>query len=318
MNCPYCHREGDNMDTPLSQNLLDLINKHYEKENHKISIKFMGGEPSLYMKDIETIVNLFPDAVFQITTNGKSFNKYKDFYLKNKFFVVLSYDGTSIRGYDPLNEKIDYPYLGISSVIYNENYNLYETLREFTKKEEIIGRKISFYPHIFHYTNEENSKFQLSEDQLDELIFIYKSILKDFVISLKSGMINRKYEGMFFSIAKRYFFNYSYGETSCSNRDIIKVDRYGREYTCHYIRTNEINDKNRKERIVDEINQAILPCNNCQWYFACGAACIKSKNHKMECRFYKSIFKFFKALYDKNKEVIDNHLKGVDSYESIK
>ena len=131
-------------------------------------------------------------------------------------------------------------------------------------------------------------------------------------------MINRKYEGTFFSISKRYFFNYSYGETSCSNRDIIKVDRYGQEFTCHYIRTNKINDNNRKEKIINEINQNKFPCNKCEWYFACGAACIKSKNHKLECRFYKSIFRFFKELYSKNKLVIDNYLEGVDTYENIK
>ncbi len=33
-----------------------------------------------------------------------------------------------------------------------------------------------------HYTNEENSKYQLSENQLDKLILIYKSIIYGFTM----------------------------------------------------------------------------------------------------------------------------------------
>ncbi|MCD2436631.1 4Fe-4S cluster-binding domain-containing protein [Acidaminococcus sp. NSJ-142] len=51
LHCAYCHREASDREGGISDDFLDRL-----KKNPPSSIKFMGGEPLLYMKEIWKVV----------------------------------------------------------------------------------------------------------------------------------------------------------------------------------------------------------------------------------------------------------------------
>ena len=51
LNCKYCHRIADTTETPVVSD--KLINYIKSISNDKLTIKFMGGEPTLYFDNIK-------------------------------------------------------------------------------------------------------------------------------------------------------------------------------------------------------------------------------------------------------------------------
>lgn len=47
LNCAYCHREPDKNEHGITDDLLKLIDDYQPQE-----IRFLGGEPTLYMDDM--------------------------------------------------------------------------------------------------------------------------------------------------------------------------------------------------------------------------------------------------------------------------
>ena len=76
----YCHREEDERETGLSANLLEQL-----KKQDNLTVKFMGGEPTLYMDEIKQVVAALPKAKFAICTNGVNLEAYLPFFKKHDF-----------------------------------------------------------------------------------------------------------------------------------------------------------------------------------------------------------------------------------------
>jgi hypothetical protein len=177
LNCAYCHREVEENEPKVSDALLNYI-----KSRPNITVKFMGGEPTLYMDEIKRIVDAAPHASFSISTNGVLFPKYRDYFLKHRFFVVISYDGADgLRGYDPFQNVIDYPWLGVSCTLYHGNTDFGKILKRFAEKERIIGRPLSFFPHIMHETSEKNQAYALTKEDMDSICHQWKERVEKLV-----------------------------------------------------------------------------------------------------------------------------------------
>lgn len=120
MDCLHCHREG-NDDIPISTSFLKQL-----QQTDNLSIRFMGGEPTLYMDKIETFVNALPNANFAIMTNGINLQNYLNYFELNNFKIITSYDGTNSNR--PLNTLENFKNCKevpiISSTIYKHNINL--------------------------------------------------------------------------------------------------------------------------------------------------------------------------------------------------
>ena len=65
LNCAYCHREADANETTISSKLLKKLQKV-----DNLTVKLMGGEPTLYLDEIKKVVKAVPKAKFIICTNG--------------------------------------------------------------------------------------------------------------------------------------------------------------------------------------------------------------------------------------------------------
>ena len=128
MSCAYCHREADEKKDGISDDFLQRL-----KEMKPERVKFMGGEPTLYMEEIKMVVAALPEAEFAISTNGMNLEEYLPYFRDHRFLIVISYDGceNKERGYDPFTKLIDYPWLAVSTNIYHRNTDFKAILKSF-------------------------------------------------------------------------------------------------------------------------------------------------------------------------------------------
>ena len=301
LNCSYCHREKSDNEQPVSDRLLD-----YVRGRNDILIKFMGGEPTLYFDQIKRVVEAAPEASYAISTNGVNLERYLPFFREHRFLVCISYDGSGdgIRGYDPFMKLLNYPWIAVSCTLYHGNTDFRRIIANFAAKEKIVGRRLSFFPHIVHHTGKHNEQFAFTTEDFDDILRQYKECIESFVADYKRGVVNIRYMGLFTQLARRYRHKYEYGETYCSNMSLRKVDANGQAYTCLYIR-DEMLDKGTIEIQQPIIDEKFPKCRECGVYGLCGAACIKSISHEAECRFYKRLYTWFVELYEANRLLLD-------------
>lgn len=312
LNCKYCHRQADKDESPISDEIIQFL-----KDKKFDRVKFIGGEPTLYMDDIYKIVDSLPkNTKYSISTNGIGITQYVPYFLDHDFFVVLSYDGsndTSIRGFDPFTHLFRYPKLGVSCTLYHGNTDFETILKNFRHKRNIIGRYISFFPHIVHVTKDKNPWFKLTKDDYDSIIEQYDYYLTDQLEFIRNGNKTEfLYNGLLNQLYTTLNRHYDLGETYCVHHNLLKMDSKGNCLQCLYVRDNKYNWDTWKEDQYQFIKENFPNCLQCKFYSMCGSACIKSVVHEDECYYYKKLFTLFLNLYSKYKEEIDNlHFKGV-------
>lgn len=307
LNCTYCHREGE-AEFSVSLFLLECLQELSTKPEG-LCIKFIGGEPTLYMQEISTVVKAVPHAEYCITTNGILLEQYADFFKRHKFKIVISYDGENgnlKRGIDPLKNSLeDYSSVSISTTICKDNYDLTQLIKDFNIKSKITNRKLLLFPHLIHITNEGNTALMMSESGIKKYTEEFKSKVELFINAyLTYGIINEKLLGLFYFLAKRYAAGYEYGETYCVNKSLKKVDLSGRLFPCLYIRNQELSIENWQQEQKKIISERFPACKECEVYFMCGAGCIMSQGHQLDCVFYKKIFTWFKEVVDNDERLI--------------
>lgn len=296
LNCAYCHREPDKNEHGITDDLLKLIDDYQPQE-----IRFLGGEPTLYMDDIKKIVAHYPRAKFAVTTNGVLLAQYIDYFREHNFRVTVSFDGgtENLRGFEPLQQAIDYHDFSISTTLTHDNTNFDAILRKFTAVEKRIGRLMMFFPHIAHHTNAANAQYALTKEDVKNLLENYRRAIYSFWDTYsRYGVINLRYKAIFSQLWLAYNADYDFGETYCANKHSLKVNANGEMFNCSYIRSLSP-DKNALMLL-----EKFPDCAHCDVYPMCGGACVQSKSHELECLYYKQLYTMFRnfvAHIPKNK-----------------
>lgn len=296
LNCAYCHREPDKNEHGITDDLLKLIYDYQPQE-----IRFLGGEPTLYMDDIKKIVAHYPRAKFAVTTNGVLLAQYIDYFREHNFRVTVSFDGgaENLRGFEPLQQTVDYPDFSISTTLTHDNTNFDAILRKFTAAEKRIGRLMMFFPHIAHHTNAANAQYALTKEDVKNLLENYRRAIYSFWDTYsRYGVINLRYKAIFSQLWLAYNADYDFGETYCANKHSLKVNANGEMFNCSYIRSLSP-DKNALMLL-----EKFPDCAHCDVYPMCGGACVQSKSHELECLYYKQLYTMFRnfvAHIPKNK-----------------
>lgn len=300
LDCAYCHRKVDEKEPVISESLLK-----YLKSIKDLQIRFIGGEPTLYMDEVKRVVTAVPNARFGITTNGILFDRYREYFLRHRFQVCISFDGNeSLRGYDPFRKVIDYPWLAVSCTLYHGNTDFKKIIHAFTEKEKVVGRPLSFFPHIMHVTSRENEPYALTREDFISILSQWEAAVTEYVEDYEAyGVVNTKYQGLFIGLYQRTKAQYSWGESYCVNHRMGKCDASGRFASCLYIRDEYLGEyveawKNQKQFLSPK-------CRNCPVYDLCGGACIKSIQHDLECYFYRRLFAWWKAFCGQHKEAVE-------------
>lgn len=270
----------------ITDDLLKLIDDYQPQE-----IRFLGGEPTLYMDDIKKIVAHYPRAKFAVTTNGVLLAQYIDYFREHNFRVTVSFDGgaENLRGFEPLQQTVDYPDFSISTTLTHDNTNFDAILRKFTAAEKRIGRLMMFFPHIAHHTNAANAQYALTKEDVKNLLENYRRAIYSFWDTYsRYGVINLRYKAIFSQLWLAYNADYDFGETYCANKHSLKVNANGEMFNCSYIRSLSP-DKNALMLL-----EKFPECASCEYYSCCGSACVQSLSHDIECAFYKGLYSMFK------------------------
>lgn len=306
LSCSYCHRVPDKEEPVISQKLLQWI-----KVQRPLRIHFMGGEPTLYMDQVKRVVNAAPKgSSFALTTNGILLDQYIDFFYRHQFLIVVSFDGSpmDLRGYDPFQKVIHYPNLSVSCTLYHGNTDFSKIIKAFAEKEKIIGRPLSFFPHIMHVTSEYNRKYSLTREDMQHIFQQYKECVSNLVENYERyGFINQRYMGIFMALYWRIQTTYLPGETYCVNQRLEKMDANGNRFDCLYVRDHSLPDETeaQREELKNFIKTKFPSCLSCHLYGMCGAACVKSVDHPLECYYYRRLYGWWKTFYYEHKEACD-------------
>ena len=296
MSCPYCHRDEAETSPTISSKLKDILTKI-----GKVKIFFYGGEPTLYMDVIKEIVEIKPDANYYITTNGKLFGKYKDYFNEHNFFVVFSYDGKdSEREFDPLTKPIEINRFGVSSTLTRNHCDIKQWARDINDKEDIIKRPIYAYPHHAHTIVYDNERYALDTLQIIQLandeIKIIKKMVSDYE---KFRLVNIRWKSLLSLLVKRIYHTVSGGETRCANHKNIKLDLDGNMYECLYKREPYVGPPTK--------------CSTCNLFKYCGSGCSKELLRERECKYNQLLLGWFVKFYEEHKEACDEIIRFPES-----
>ena len=297
-NCKYCHRQqNDNEHTHVGKKLKQLLLKN--KDNN-LCVSFYGGEPTLYMKQVEEIVNLVPTSKFIITTNGTTIDRYTDFFNKHNFKVIISYDGENgIRNFDPFSHRIMCNNVSISSVLYHNHCSLKQLYKNINAAEQKCLHTLNSPPHIVHVTCTSNIKYGLSINEVYTLIHEEQNIIHDTIEDFKDYGILRKCGLPLVDKWMKYIeHNYTQEENYCCNRNSIKTDLSGNIWDCLYIREHNT-----------AIGVVTSTCRHCNIRKYCGCACVHSIEHNIECIYYRRMITWFLHEYKRYKEEVDEIIR---------
>lgn len=288
MSCPYCHRDETGTSPVVSSKLKNVLAK-----TGKVKIFFYGGEPTLYMDVIKEIVDVKPNADYYITTNGKLFDKYRDYFNAHNFFVIFSYDGKySEREFDPLTKPVEIDKFGVSSTLTRNHCDIKQWAKDINEKENIIKRPIYAYPHHAHTLVYDNECYALDVLQIIQLandeIKAIKQTVSDYE---KFKLVNIRWKSLLSLLVKRIHHTITDKETRCANHKNIKLDLDGNMYECLYKREPYVGPP--------------IKCKACNLFKYCGGGCSKELFRERECKYNQLLLGWFVKFYEEHKEACD-------------
>lgn len=244
MKCSYCLQsktKKSQFDIGKVKELLDKLNT---EDLSRTRIEFWGGEPTLYWREIEYIVNNIknkPAGGYLMITNGTGLTKDRAKWLiSNSFQIAVSHDaqGQSIRGLEPLKmepvrEAVEWlirhhnTKVSINSVLTKDNLN--------TKDRKDYFRKLLGLTTQHINTSGEGPAYNTDVELID-LETLHDNIYNDIVggEGLEYGFYKNTIDMFINTIAKR-----SKLENITTKCGIERNDRYkilsldGKTLSCH-------------------------------------------------------------------------------------
>jgi len=310
-SCSYCHRKIDEEGASLPHSVLAFIKQ--QTNNEQTMVRFVGGEPTLYLPQIKEIVSASAAGTdFLISTNGLLLNNQEiiNYLNSNGFFISISYDGQKGgRGYGnilvnpeyiPQIRKIDR--LGFSTTLAKDNLNLSLLLEEWGEIENVIKRPMRFRPHHCHVTKPEGAPYNMTLDEIKHYTGQWQSLIGEFMrYYAEYGLANMKLLNMFYYLYDRVNgYKHSQSETRCFSKGCIQVDLKGKHHICPYIRTPETylgevgeDIEVLLQRQAEMIRSRRPKCLGCDLYPYCGTYCFASIRPETECEVQKRLIGWF-------------------------
>lgn len=295
--CEYCHCEKDGNLEPNVEALAARINELPEHSR----VKFLGGEPLVYWDTIEYLQKKFRlKYQWSVGTNGILLDKYLDKLKRFQTQICISYDGSNSLRKMPVNWDILYqlPELWVSYTVMNTNCDV---LKEMTFIDEISKEYVTpiwCIPHFMHALAPEHKTFVLTDGQLQQLITDCQMAIDHLITAVQTRVPMSKYFGIYLWVAlKVYQNNFAFGETTCFNNELAKVNNQGEFVTCLYDQNPRLSMTNWSDVQQTEVSLHQPKCRTCLVYRYCGAACYKSKFSDHECQFYKTMITWFVRKY---------------------
>ena len=100
LNCTYCYSIRQNAPATMQHDdPVKILQSQIREETKTLFVNFFGGEPTLEFETIKNTVEYVKKnyghltIFFRITTNGTSSTEKIDYFIENKFSIVISSDG---------------------------------------------------------------------------------------------------------------------------------------------------------------------------------------------------------------------------------
>ncbi|MBP2636002.1 MAG: hypothetical protein H6Q72_1909 [Firmicutes bacterium] len=306
--CQYCHCPKSGDEFTLSPLLLSVLAD--KTHGAQLCVRFIGGEPTLYMPQIEKIVSVCSSVTeFVVSTNGLLLSDKQriDFFNTHNFFVAVSYDGKQgKRAYRDIFESASHienikklKRLGCSTTLDSDNLNFGQLFKEFGRIENKIQRPLRLRPHLIHCLGVDNDYLSLADVQVfaDQ----YKQIVGNFIDDyIHYGLVNTKFFNMFYYLFTTIENYYIFPESRCYSKKTIQTNLAGKQYICPYCQTLENYlgslDENQELvflRLADKVEKRRPACMRCELYCFCGTYCLASKHPEIECKIQQELIPWF-------------------------
>ena len=311
MNCTYCLQHplvNEPILTEIDPEIYDfLCETAYENEGHRINIKFYGGEPLLYFKNIKTVVGTLNkrncvEFVYSIITIGKAMtDEMVKFFNENNISVTLSWDGNSVmetRGYDIF---VDPVHLGRLLKINNLNLSGVISARAYPKELLESFQRISnkYYSiHGYHIGVNLDELFDTGIANKHLLKIDYERVTKEIkeILRTVDSYLSCKKSNSGNDCIKLFYVsslidrlndfciktenNWNYRTVFCSNGlSKLNLDLQGNLYSCHNTseKIGTIKDKFykylNKVLATDNTSIYIENCKGCRAFALCRGGC---------------------------------------------
>ncbi len=174
LSCKYCaygelyneykKRVNDSFNINSFYKLFDELNRFWEESKKKeVAISFYGGEPLIEIKKIKEIVDFLKknsksrSFTFQMTTNGTLLKKHIDFFVKNRFNILVSLDGNKYQNeYRVFKSKKESYHTIVKCLFFIKN-----------KYPQFFSNNIHF-TSVLHNKNDINSVYKFFKDTFEK------------------------------------------------------------------------------------------------------------------------------------------------------
>lgn len=323
--CQYCHCQKSGDEFTLSPLLLSALADKTRQAQY--CIRFIGGEPTLYMPQIEKIVSVcYQGTEFTISTNGLllSEDQLIDFFNDNNFFVAISYDGRQgKRGYQSIFQSPKHienikklKKIGCSTTLDSDNLDFSQLFQEFGMIENKLQRPLRFRPHLIHCLGSRNNYLKLSDVQT--FTNQYKLAVDKFVTDyINYGLVNKKIFNMFYYLFTTIQNHYAFPETRCYSKKTIQTNLAGKQYLCLYRQIPENflgviaeSQESVLSRLAGKVETSRPACLRCELYSFCGTYCLASQRPEIECKIQQELIPWFINTINKYGNDRFSKLKG--------
>lgn len=292
LSCRYCIQhdiKNTEQSAVISPELIPWLEKEAEVSKN-LHITFYGGEPLLYFKAIQSIVNhVHGDVTFGIITNGSLItDKIADFFNSHHFSVTVSWDGYGskyTRLYDAMENMdniLKINDLCLSGVFSSKNYplDLLDAFNDFNVEYWKTHKRFSQsnIDILFGDSDLYDVDLEKLKEQMGEII----SITDSWLHKGTTGNPTAALWGFGFFMKYIRSMNQSRKSYYCQNGyNILNVDLAGNLYICHNtrdivgnIRGNEISYLNGVMARHPFEKETADKCEKCHVKSLCGQRCL--------------------------------------------
>lgn len=300
-SCGYCHAsKNQDQITNCSPDFLLWLKS--ESEKHTLDIKFLGGEPTIYLDHMSKVIEACGDKPnYCLMTNGLLLNNKEviNFINNNKILTIISFDGArGSRGYDDVFFRDEYleslhsiERLGAAATLSKFNFDLDAICKCYAEIETRLQRYMPLFVHATHITTPDLVEYELTDKQYDQYLDFKKKVIDKIIYDFDHGVVNLKLKH-FVDYYSGDSADYSFDETRCYNRHHVITDIEGGNYFCGYVRNEEtkLGYFGNEESFACQsklINKKFPKCGECEFRNRCGIACVASINMEKECSHFK-------------------------------
>lgn len=171
LRCKYCYHNNDDQNyyppPKINDDIFSFIEECCARQRSKVKLRFFGGEPLMYVKEIKYIVEHLthiPNLENTLITNGSLITReLADYFNEHNFSITVSWDGhhfsKKYRGYDAFEENRD-------NIFRIKKLNILTSIVELTKIKEIIA---DIEKEVNIYYARQNRTFGMSWTLIDDL-----------------------------------------------------------------------------------------------------------------------------------------------------